>query len=208
MIEQWSWPLTPTEWVATATIALAAVTAWLAVTTRRMANTARQEVAAQWRPALIPGKTEAKDNAAFLLSGTTPPIIGGAGRVLVAIYNAGSGPALNVDAALTPLRPAGPRLQALPLKDAQVILAGQQRFLPFAVDIADMDAKLVVTCKDLAGVSFMATMKIHRRPQPDPVVDAEGNLIPNADPRIYWFDDFVSDQSGSRRVRFFGRSTR
>lgn len=194
-MEQWSWPLTPTEVVAIATVLLAGVTAGLALTTRRMANAARQEVAAQWRPALIPG-TEEQGATSFRAS-TTPSIFGSHGRLFVGIYNAGSGPALNVDALLTLERPNLTRLHARPLTDSQVILAGQQRYLPFNLDSDDMDGALVVTCEDLAGVGYRATMTIHRRPAVMQVVDAEGNARPAERQRTHWFDDYVGGQPGS-----------
>lgn len=194
MLEQWVWPPTPTEWVAGATIALAAVTAWLAVTTRRMANAARQEVAAQWRPALIPVRTEERLGSITKLGGEFAPIEVYEGKLQVAIYNAGSGPAPTVNAALSRQRPPGPRLESLPLEDAQVILPGQQRSLEFAIAPADMDGTMVVTFRDLAAVRFEASMTIHLRQQDGEGAIGEGRVLSADEQRRYWFDDYVGRQ--------------
>lgn len=186
-VEPWAWPPTPTEIVAGATLALAIVTAILALVTQRMARAARQEVAAQWRPALIPGKSDDKPG----LQWVTPAIWVFEDTLKVAIYNAGSGPAMNIQARFLFDYPTNAEtVHARDLRDAQVILPGEQRFLDFPTAVQDVHGRLYVSCSDLAGFRFLVTMSVHTRtlPRAEPAADIYGNDVPP--PTEWWFDDY------------------
>jgi hypothetical protein len=79
--------------VAIGTLCLAGVTLWLVITTRRLARSTSDEVRAQWRPAILPGRQGADPAIDFNEAEH---------RLRVRVRNAGSGPALYIRTHLEP----------------------------------------------------------------------------------------------------------
>jgi hypothetical protein len=96
------WPPTPTQAAALATVLLALFTFLLFIVTWRVARTTQREVQAQWRPALVPGRTTASDRTRLGMTAEASAIyMESPGRLSVALYNAGTGPALDIEATLS-----------------------------------------------------------------------------------------------------------
>jgi hypothetical protein len=141
------------EWeaiVALGTLILALATVWLASSTRGVARATAQEVAAQWRPVLLPGR-RGQEGTGY----ADQPLVYDAGTtwLSVSIRNAGRGPALFVRVLLDPdnASPADWNLGALaPGDEEQLVFRGIDRF--------DGPKQLLLDYRDLAGKQFASAL--------------------------------------------------
>jgi hypothetical protein len=164
MAELWAWPPTPTELVAIGTTGAAIFTAWLAWVTRGLARTTRTEVSAQWRPALVPGRTirpewsaASQGSLSLYMQRTEYPSIELQGDALiVALSNVGTGPALGIEASLDP-----GHIKMDPLEDASVILTGEQRSLRFTMTDRRVDHRLIATYRDLGNLKYSTEVDVY-----------------------------------------------
>jgi hypothetical protein len=170
------WPITPTELAAVGTTMAALFTAWLAWVTRGLARTTQGEVSAQWRPALVPGRTVMPERQTGLPMATRAadhPAIGLQGNVLtVALHNAGTGPALDIEAALPP-----GDIPMASLGDANVILAGEQRWFTFSMPTPPVHHRLVATYRDLGSTEYTTVVDVNFEAATPDSDDDDGNHI-------------------------------
>jgi hypothetical protein len=160
--------------VAFATIALVVVTLGLFIATLRVAKTTQREVQAQWRPALVPGRTiteEYRPNSVVIPETPAIYIARSGGRLTVALHNAGTGPALDVEATL---HPGG--IPMASLGDANVILAGEQRWLSFSAP-TPVHHRLTATYRDLGNTKYTTTVDVFFEYGMTGTVDDEGDTI-------------------------------
>jgi hypothetical protein len=171
------------EIAAYATVALAVVTVMLFIATLSVARTTQREVAAQWRPALVPGRTvtpEQRSDVGFSLAlYMVNPAIDVRGEILtVALHNAGTGPALDIAATLQP-----GDIPMASLSDANVILAGEQRSLTFSLPTPRVQHRLTATYQDLGNTKYTTAVDVTFEAGTPGTVDDEGDSIGGTDDR-------------------------
>jgi hypothetical protein len=140
-----SWALGWTTVVALATGGLAVATFVLAFKTRSLADSTRDELVAQWRPALVPGTGD------FLISYSED-----AKTLSTRVRNAGRGPAAYIRVHLDPF-------QMSPANWHRAVLApGEQVDLTFAPlpEAPPAAMQLLLDYRDLGGRSYASSLVI------------------------------------------------
>jgi hypothetical protein len=141
-----SWTFGWTALAALGTLALAGATFFLALATRTLTNSTREDLRAQWRPALIPGRGDGAGSIAFEE---------GAGTMHAWIRNSGRGPASFVRVHLDPFGSSPENW------DRAVLAAGDEVRLTFKSLPRIPDAmQILMDYRDLSGRNYSSSLVI------------------------------------------------